>query len=93
MTLGIVHYESVIQVSVAEFEREAEQLLEQVCATGESVQIFEGGQPVALLNPVEEEAAPKRVFGVFKDEVTILGDIVGPIVDVDERSGTFPDLA
>jgi len=90
---AVVHYGDVIRVSTTEFESRAEQLLEQVCVSGESVQIFEGGRAIVRLDKIDDEEAPKRVFGQFKNQVSIVSDIVGPIVDSEDWSTPLSDLA
>jgi prevent-host-death family protein len=73
----------MIQVSATEYKHNALKLLEQVRVTGEIIQITKRGRPIAQLVRVDE-AAPERIFGLFQGDVTIVGDIVGPIVDAAE---------
>ena len=73
----------MIQVSATEYKHNALKLLEQVRVSGETVQITKRGRPIAQLTRVEE-AVPKRQFDLFKDKVTIVGDIVGPILDAED---------
>ena len=73
----------MIEVSATEYKHNALKLLEQVRVSGETIQITKRGRPIAQLVRVEE-AAPERLFGQFRGDVTIIGDIVGPIVDADD---------
>jgi prevent-host-death family protein len=69
----------MIQVSATEYKHNALKLLEQVRVSGETVQITKRGRPIAQLIRVDD-AKHKRVFGQFRGDVTVVGDIVGPIV-------------
>jgi prevent-host-death family protein len=73
----------MIQVTATEYKHNALKLLEQVRVSGEPVQITKRGRPVAQLTRLDE-AAPKRVLGLFQGDGKIVGDIVGPIVDPEE---------
>jgi len=70
----------MIEVSATEYKHNALKLLEQVRTSGETVQISKRGRPIARLVRVDE-AASKRVFGEFRGDAVIVGDIVGPILD------------
>ncbi len=74
---------TMIEVSATEYKNNALKLLEQVRTSGESVQITKRGRPVAQLVPCHEEAV-NRIFGRFRGDARIVGDIVGPIIDPEE---------
>jgi len=78
----------MIQVSATEYKHNALKLLERVRVSGEAVQITKRGRPIAQLIRVDE-VSPERVFGQFRGDATITGDIVGPILD----AGDWGDLA
>jgi len=73
----------MIQVSATEYKNNALKLLEQVRVSGEAVQITKRGRPIAQLVRVDD-AIPRRVFGQFRGDATIVGDIVGPIIDPED---------
>jgi prevent-host-death family protein len=73
----------MIQVTATEYKHNALKLLERVRLSGEPVQITKRGRPIAQLVRLDE-VAPKRVFGQFQGDATIVGDVVGPIVDPEE---------
>jgi len=73
----------VISVSATEYKHNALKLLEQVRSSGETVQITKRGKPIALLTRVEEPSV-RRTPGGFQRDATIVGDIVGPILDPSE---------
>ncbi len=57
-------------------------IMDEVKAKRESVLITKHGKPVAMLTPVEE--TEDSIFGFFKGKGTILGDIVGPVVPLED---------
>jgi prevent-host-death family protein len=73
----------MIEVTATEYKHNALKLLEQVRATGEAVQISKRGRPIAQLVRINEVAS-RRVFGQFRGDSAIVGDIVGPIVDPED---------
>ena len=74
------------QVSATEYKHDALKLLEQVRVSGETIQITKRGRPVAQLVRVDDES-PKRILGQFRNEVTLVGDIVGPIISPEDWGG------
>ena len=75
----------MIHVTATEYKHNALKLLEQVRVSGEAVQITKRGRVIAQLVRVDE-AVPRWEFGQFRGDVTIIGDIVGPIVDPEDWS-------
>jgi prevent-host-death family protein len=73
----------MIRVSATEYKNNALKLLERVRQSGEAVQITKRGKPVAQLVRLEEPV-PNRQFGRFRADLTIIGDIVGPIVEPED---------
>jgi prevent-host-death family protein len=67
-------------IKASEFKARCLALMDEVAATHEAVVITKNGKPVAQLVPVARK--PKSVFGFMKEEIEILGDIVGPLEDV-----------
>ena len=67
-------------VSAREANQHFSRLL-RAAAEGEDVVITRRGKPVAKLVPISEE--PIDIFGRMAGTITILGDIVGPIDDIE----------
>ena len=65
-----------------EFKAKCLKVMDQVQARRESVTITKRGKPVVKLVPIEETRDP--IFGVLKGKVKIKGDIVGPILTIEE---------
>ena len=77
---------TVRTIKASEFKAKCLQLMDEVAATGEEIVITKNGRPVSRLMPYREK--PKSWFGVDRDKIVILGDIVEPIdVEWEAESG------
>lgn len=65
-------------VTIAEFQAQCSQLIQEVIATGSPVLIVEDGQPVAQLEPVKHT---RTLVGAHKGKLHVIGDILEPIGD------------
>ncbi len=73
-------------IKASEFKAKCLQLMDEVAATGEEIVITKNGRPVSRLAPYREK--PKSWFGVDRDKIVILGDIIEPIdVEWEAESG------
>lgn len=72
-------------IKASEFKAKCLALMDEVAATGEPVTITKKGKPVATLAPIAPER-PKSLFGLHKEQITILGDIISPL---DEEWGAL----
>lgn len=66
--------ESVIKAS--EFKAKCLKLMDAISETGEELVITKNGEPIAKLVPYVK---PQSLYGMFKDDIQILGDIMEPI--------------
>jgi prevent-host-death family protein len=57
-------------------------VMDEVHAKREPVVITKRGKPVAKLVPIDTET--DEIFGFMKGKIKILGDIVGPVIPLDE---------
>ena len=64
------------------FKAKCLQIMDQVQARRETVIITKRGKPVAQLGPVEQVDDP--IFGFMKGKIKINGDIVGPVLTLEE---------
>lgn len=69
-------------MAAGEFKAKCLKVMDQVQARRESVTITKRGKPVARLIPIEESSDP--IFDFMKGKVKINGDIVGPILTLEE---------
>ena len=56
--------------------------MDEVKAKREPVLITKHGKPVAMLTPVED--TEDSIFGFYRDKGTIRGDIVAPVVPLED---------
>lgn len=69
-------------MAASEFKARCLQVMEQVRSTRAPVVITKRGKPVAKLMPPDE--APARALGRLAGRIEILGDIVSPIVPLED---------
>lgn len=69
-------------LAAGKFKTNCLAIMDEVKAKREPVLITKRGKPVAMLTPVEETKDP--IFGFYKDKITITGDIVSPIVPLED---------
>ena len=68
-------------ITASEFRAKCLPLMDEVAETGVEIVITKRGKPVARLIPLRES---NRVpFGLYKDRMEILGDIISPIDDLE----------
>ena len=66
----------------SEFKARCLALMDDVCATGESVVITKHGRPVAKLVPMKRD--PDKLFDSMKGMLEVRGDIIAPAVDPED---------
>ena len=75
-------------MKASEFKAKCLKLMDEVAETGEEILITKRGRAVAKLLPVRRrQGAP---FGLYRDQIRILGDIGAPI-DVEWDAESNPD--
>jgi prevent-host-death family protein len=76
-----VDNDQVQHISAANFKAECLRLLDEVASTRRPIIVTKRGKPIAKLVPVEEGAID--IFGRMAGTITIFGDIIGPIEDLE----------
>jgi prevent-host-death family protein len=72
------------RVDVSEFEAECSCLLEQVKQTGEPIEIWKNGEPLAVVYPPPLGRSRKAVYGSMKHTLLEpVGDLVTPLDKVE----------
>lgn len=69
-------------MAAGKFKTNCLAIMDEVKAKREPVLITKRGKPVAMLTPVKEPKDP--IFGFYKGKIKILGDIVSPIVPLED---------
>jgi prevent-host-death family protein len=65
-----------------QFKAKCLKVMDDVQSTREPVVITKKGRPVAKLVPAEEQC--NKLFGCMRDEIEIVGDIVSPVVPLED---------
>jgi len=65
-------------IKASEFKAKCLQLMDEVNRTGEEIVITKNGKPVSKLVAITKPRA-KTLYGAHQNDITISGDIVGPV--------------
>ena len=76
------------EITISEFKTHCAALINEVSKTGNAIRIIRRGKPVAEVIPASSKAPRKlkgqRKLGTMAGTVKVLGDIVSPIVDLND---------
>jgi prevent-host-death family protein len=72
------------EIAISVFKAKCLSILEQVEKTKSPVRITRHGKPVADVVPTVPDVDRAALFGSMRDSIQILGDIVSPVIDLDE---------
>jgi len=72
------------EIAISEFKAKCLAILEQVEKTKQPIRITRHGKPVAEVVPTTPVADRAALFGSMRDSMKILGDIVSPVIDLDD---------
>ena len=75
MDIDVANGKSTIKAS--EFKAKCLKLMDEVAETGKEYVISKNNRPVARLVPYRTK--PKRLFGIDKDKLEFLGDVIEPL--------------
>jgi prevent-host-death family protein len=70
------------KIAAGKFKATCLRLMDEVQSTREPVIITKNGRPVAKLVPAD--GMPEDVFGCLRDQVEIVGDILSPVVPLED---------
>jgi prevent-host-death family protein len=71
------------EIAISEFKAKCLALIEEVNKTKQPIRITRHGKPIAEVVPSSPERK-RRKLGSMSGTVKILGDIVSPVIDLDE---------
>jgi prevent-host-death family protein len=74
----------VQEIAISVFKAPCFSILEQVEKTESPVRVTRHGKPVADVVPAFPDVDRAPLFGSMRDSIQILGDIVSPVIDLDE---------
>lgn len=69
-------------IPAGQFKSRCLALMDEVNETGEEIVITKHGKPVSRLVPVEKN--PPAMWGRYRDQIRIVGDIMSPVVAAEE---------
>ena len=69
-------------IPAGEFKDRCLALMDEVNESGEEILITKHGKPVARLVPAK--TAPPRMWGRYRNEIRIVGDILSPVSPAEE---------
>jgi len=72
------------EIAISEFKAKCLAILERVEKTKQPIRITRHGKPVADVVPTVPVADRAALFGSMRNSIKILGDIVSPVIDLDE---------
>jgi prevent-host-death family protein len=72
------------EIAISVFKAKCLSILDQVEKTKSPVRITRHGKPVADVVPTVPDVDRAALFGCMRDSIQILGDIVSPVIDLDE---------
>ncbi len=71
-----------MQITLNDFNAQCLAFIEQLANTKEAITLTKQGKPIAKISPVGEET--NDIIGLFKDEITVNGDITEPVLTKQE---------
>ena len=71
------------EIGISEFKARCSSLIDEVNKTKKAIRILRRGKPVAEIVPPTPEQK-RRKLGTMAGTVKILGDIVSPIIDLND---------
>lgn len=75
-------------VKASEFKAKCLKLMDELAENGGEIVITKNGRPISRLVPYRKK--PQSLFGIHKDQIRILGDIITPAGEPWEAE-THPD--
>jgi len=72
------------EIAISEFKAKCLALLERVEKTKQPIRITRHGKPVVDVVPAAAIVDRAALFGSMRNSIKILGDIVSPVIDLDE---------
>lgn len=72
------------EVAISEFKAKCLSLLDQVNKTKKPLRVTRRGKPIADVIPPAEESADRSWIGSMAGTMTITGDIISPVIDLED---------
>jgi prevent-host-death family protein len=72
------------EIAISEFKAKCTAFVERVAKTRQPIRITRHGKAMADIVPSTHAVDPKALMGSMRNSIKILGDIVSPVIDLDE---------
>lgn len=72
------------EIAISEFKAKCTAVLDRVSKTKQPVRVTRHGKPVADIVPAVPAADPAALMGSMRNSIEILGDIISPVIDLDD---------
>ncbi len=72
------------EIAISKFKAKCLAILENVEKTKQPIRITRHGKPVAEVIPSNQVMDRAEWMGSMRDSIQILGDIISPVIDIDE---------
>lgn len=75
---------SIREISASEFKAKCLAIITQVDKTKTPIRVTKRGKPIVEVQPVSPRAETHEWFGSMEGKIDFLGDIVSPVMDLDD---------
>jgi prevent-host-death family protein len=75
---------SIEEIAISKFKAKCLALLEEVSKTKTPLRVTRRGKPLADIIPIHSEGGEKSWMGSMAGTIKITGDIVSPVIDMEE---------
>lgn len=72
------------EVAISEFKAKCLSMLEEVQKTKQAIRVTRFGKPIAEVIPPSPARSKADLFGLMADTLEIKGDIMSPVIDLDD---------
>jgi len=72
------------EMAISEFKAKCTAVLDRVSKSKKPIRITRHGKPIADVVPAAPAVDRAALFGSMRNSIKILGDIVSPVIDLDE---------
>lgn len=76
--------QEIKEISISEFKAKCLALLARVEKTKQPIRITRHGKPIADVVPATQAVDPAALMGSMRNSIEILGDIISPVIDLDD---------
>lgn len=72
------------EIPVSKFKAKCTAVMDRVSKTKEPIRVTRHGKPIVDVVPPKVSIDPATIMGSMRDSIKILGDIVSPVIDLND---------